>query len=519
MNNRLELEKGLRLEPVIFTNIDQKGELEVLNTDGKLNYHNGTSASPVVTESHTATLTNKTISGNTATNLVSGSGTLIVNTTGTVTIPNTTDTLVGKATTDIFTNKTIDGDVNTVQDLPLTALKTNLADASTFIVRDASGIPVSGTKAVPTGVVIGTTDTQVLTNKTIDADLNTITNIENADIKAGAAIDASKLADGTVSNAEFQFINTLTSNAQTQIDTKVQGPATSTDNSVARFDGTNVKVIQGSGVIIDDSNNIATPGTIYSGAGTIDVSARLQADSTSQGFLPPRLTTTQRDAISTPATGLLIFNTSDGQYNFYNGAAWTALESGTSSAFTGMTVDYTGSTEPTGWVFGSGLTIGNASSGATGRANADTLNLFTLLWNSFANAELAVSGGRGGSAAADYAANKNIALPDLRGRVTVGKDNMGGSTAGRMTAASSGITGTTLGSSGGTEVHTLTINQMPSHNHVERGASAGGVATFIQRQLNVATDVDTNSMTGFTGGGVFHQNTQPSYILNKIIKL
>jgi hypothetical protein len=60
----------------------------------------------------------------------------------------------------------------------------------------------------------GTTDT--LTNKTIDADLNTITNIENADIKSGAAIDAAKLADGSVSNAEFQYLANVTSDIQTQ---------------------------------------------------------------------------------------------------------------------------------------------------------------------------------------------------------------------------------------------------------------------------------------------------------------
>jgi hypothetical protein len=60
------------------------------------------------------------------------------------------------------------------------------------------------------------------TNKTIDADGtgNSITNIENANIKAAAAIDATKIADGSVTSAEFQYINTLSSNAQTQIDSK-----------------------------------------------------------------------------------------------------------------------------------------------------------------------------------------------------------------------------------------------------------------------------------------------------------
>ena len=60
------------------------------------------------------------------------------------------------------------------------------------------------------------------TNKTIDADGtgNNISNIDNADIKAAAAIDATKIADGSVTSAEFQYINSLSSNAQDQIDLK-----------------------------------------------------------------------------------------------------------------------------------------------------------------------------------------------------------------------------------------------------------------------------------------------------------
>jgi hypothetical protein len=56
---------------------------------------------------------------------------------------------------------------------------------------------------------------QTLTNKTIDADSNTITNIENADIKSGAAIDRSKLANGTIDHVLINSgAGVMTSEAQ-----------------------------------------------------------------------------------------------------------------------------------------------------------------------------------------------------------------------------------------------------------------------------------------------------------------
>lgn len=57
-------------------------------------------------------------------------------------------------------------------------------------------------------------------------------------------------------------------------------------------------------------------------------SAMLDVRSTSSGFLPPRMTTTQRDAIATPATGLQVYNTTTNTNDVYNGTAWVSLASG-----------------------------------------------------------------------------------------------------------------------------------------------------------------------------------------------
>ncbi len=110
---------------------------------------------------------------------------------------------------------------------------TNKADASALTAHTGASSGVHGV----VGSVVGTTDTQTLTNKTIDADSNTITNIENADIKAAAAIDASKIADGSVSNAEFQYLDGVTSSIQTQLDDKISSTEKGANNGVATLDG------------------------------------------------------------------------------------------------------------------------------------------------------------------------------------------------------------------------------------------------------------------------------------------
>ena len=70
--------------------------------------------------------------------------------------------------------------------------------------------------------LITASSTDTFTNKTIDVDAtgNSITNLADANIKAAAAIDATKIANGSISNTEFQYLDGVTSAIQTQINSK-----------------------------------------------------------------------------------------------------------------------------------------------------------------------------------------------------------------------------------------------------------------------------------------------------------
>lgn len=156
------------------------------------------------------------------------------------------------------------------------------------------------------------------------------------------------------------------------------------------------------------------------------------------------------------ADGILVVGASSG------GGGGSPVDATTILATGDLKVRY-GTGALAGFVRTNGRTIGSATSGATERANADTQALFQFLWDSDPN--LTVSGGRGANAAADWSANKQIALPDWRGRVIAGLDDMGNTAAGRLTLQYLGMAGTTLGASGGFQAISLGINQLPSHTH------------------------------------------------------
>ncbi len=66
-----------------------------------------------------------------------------------------------------------------------------------------------------------------------------------------------------------------------------------------------------------------------------DPSSILELRTTTKGMLITRMTQTQRDLISSPANGLMAYNTSTNQFNFYNGIQWIALKSTSNSDLTG----------------------------------------------------------------------------------------------------------------------------------------------------------------------------------------
>ncbi len=73
------------------------------------------------------------------------------------------------------------------------------------------------------------------------------------------------------------------------------------------------------------ANGLYVYGSVGVGNETPSTSAKLEISSTSKGFLPPRMSNTQMNAIASPATGLMVYNTSFKSPFFYNGSVWKQM--------------------------------------------------------------------------------------------------------------------------------------------------------------------------------------------------
>lgn len=159
----------------------------------------------------------------------------------------------------------------------------------------------------------------------------------------------------------------------------------------------------------------------------------------------------------------------------------------------GLVSPFAGTATPTGWLFCDGAAVSRET----------YTDLFAVIGTTYG--------------AGDGSTTFN--LPDLRGRVAAGRDNMGGTAANRLTSGSAAaLDGTVLGASGGDQQHQLTVTEMASHVHgVYRRptATSGSGANEVVTSASSSSTMDTSP----TGGDQPHNNVQPTLILNYIIKV
>lgn len=259
----------------------------------------------------------------------------------------------------------------------------------------------------------------------------------------------------------------------------------------------------------------------------LDSAGRVPAFYLADGNIKIRLTDAN-GVVQVTADNLLVIGPSSGSGSTPSVDATTVLATGDIKTRYG-----TGTLS--GFVRLNGRTIGSATSGASERANSDCDALFEYLWA--ADANLSVSTGRGASAAADWAANKQLTLPDARGRVLASLDDMGNSAAGRLTSLSA----TTLGASGGKELLTLLRSDLPNtsvsvtvtdpgHTHTVSARSSGGSGgtdyaggTTIGQQTITSSSATTGISAAFNLNGNITQTTPatipPVLLVTNYIKL
>lgn len=161
----------------------------------------------------------------------------------------------------------------------------------------------------------------------------------------------------------------------------------------------------------------------------------------------------------------------------------------------GSVIPYAGSSSPAGWLLCDGQAVSRSTYAA----------LYAIVGTTYGSGD----------------GSTTFNVPDLRGRVVAGKDDMGGSAASRLTSTTITSGATTLGNNGGSQTHTLSEAQLPAHTHTTESAF-GGSANASRLNNAASGGSGTSSFSFFAtssvGGGSAHNNVQPTIILNYIIK-
>ena len=191
-----------------------------------------------------STLTNKTLTAPTINGVVGGtttSQTITALTSTTIGNGGTTAITMSGANVTVAGNLTVEGTTTTVDSTTISIQNSFVFEGATADAHETNLTTVDPTAdrtiSLPnaTGTIVLKDSTDTLTNKSIDSDNNTITNIVNADIKSAAGINFSKMEDLTASRAlvsdgngdvsvsavtatEIGYLDGVTSNIQTQID-------------------------------------------------------------------------------------------------------------------------------------------------------------------------------------------------------------------------------------------------------------------------------------------------------------
>ena len=191
--------------------------------------------------------------------------------------------------------------------------------------------------------------------------------------------------------------------------------------------------------------------------------------------------------------------TADRTITFPNSSGTVALTSDVSASLpSGTVVPFAGTSAPTGYLLAQGQAVSRSTYS----------DLFSAIGTTYGSGD----------------GSSTFNLPDLRGRVVAGKDDMGGSSANRLTDQTGGLNGDTLGDTGGSETHTLTEAQLAAHTHGAGSYTAafpsGNNSSGGQGNTgsNTTTNLTVSGTSGSTGSGSAHNNVQPTIILNYIIK-